>query len=235
MHTFLTKKTMGCLLAMLFLNLGNAFTQNTIAADDEATVKLTVTTIDGKARKNDEITFISSKSGKTFKTLTDALGKSVIFLKKADKYDVYYNNLNEKEKVQQFEIPKSEGKYTLTLSLKYDPPRTITLKNVFFDTGKASLRSESFAALNDLYDALKMKSSMHIEIAGHTDNVGSKSSNLLLSEQRALSVKNYLIKKGIDGKRIIAKGYGDAENVAYNDTEEGKQQNRRTEVRIISE
>ena len=235
MHTFFTKKTMGCLLAMLFLNLGNAFTQNTIAADDEATVKLSVTTIDGKARKNDEITFISSKSGKTFKTLTDALGKSVIFLKKADKYDVYYNNLNEKEKVQQFEIPKSEGKYTLTLSLKYDPPRTITLKNVFFDTGKASLRSESFAALNDLYDALKMKSSMHIEIAGHTDNVGSKSSNLLLSEQRALSVKNYLIKKGIDGKRIVAKGYGDEENVAYNDTEEGKQQNRRTEVRIISE
>jgi len=89
--------------------------------------------------------------------------------------------------------------------------------------------------LNDLVDALKLKTTMVVEIAGHTDNVGNKTVNQLLSEQRAMSVKNYLSKKGIDSKRIIAKGYGDTVAVADNDTEEGRQQNRRTEVRIISE
>jgi len=235
MITFFSKKTIFCLFAILLLMVGNSFSQNTTPIEDEATVKVTVTSIDGKPRKNDEITFISIKSGKTYKIVSDALGKAIILLKKADKYDVFYNNLNEKEKVQQFEIPKSEGKYTLNLTLKYDPPRTITLKNVFFDTDKASLRPESFAALNDLYDALKMKATMIVEIAGHTDNVGNKTANQLLSEQRAMSVKTYLTKKGIDAKRIIAKGYGDTEAVADNDSNEGKQLNRRTEVRIISE
>jgi OOP family OmpA-OmpF porin len=223
------------IFTVIFLLPEFAKAQNSSPAEDEAIVKVTVTSIDGKPRPNDEITFISSKSGKTFTTITNTEGKSVIMLKKGDKYEVFYNNLNEKEKVQQFEIPESKGKYTLNLTLKYDPPRTITLKNVFFDTGKASLRAESFAALNELVEALKIKPTMVIEIAGHTDNVGNKNSNQLLSEQRAMSVRTYLIKKGIDGKRIIAKGYGDTEAVSYNDTEEGRQQNRRTEVRIVSE
>lgn len=234
MQTLFFKNTLYSLLVII-LFVGNTNAQNSTPAEDEATVKVSVTSMDGKPRKNDEITFVSSKKGKSHIIVTNADGKSVLFLKKGDKYDVYYNNLNEKEMVQQFEIPESKGKYTLSLTLKYDPPRTITLKNVFFDTGKATLRAESFVALNELVDALKLKSTMVVEIAGHTDNVGSIASNKLLSEQRAVSVKNYLIKKGINGNRIIAKGYGDSEPVSYNDSEEGKQQNRRTEVRIISE
>lgn len=209
--------------------------QTLTPAEDEALVKIKVSTMDGKARPNDEIIFVSSKTGNTFKSISNSEGKSAIVLKKADKYEVFYNNLNEKEKVQEFEIPDSKGKYSINLSLKYDPPRTITLKNVFFDSGKAILKKESYTALNDLYDALKMKPAMVIEIAGHTDNVGSKEANQLLSEQRAVSVRAYLIRKGIEGSRIQAKGYGDSEPVAYNDSSEGRQQNRRTEVRIISE
>lgn len=222
---------------VIILLLINLFVKAQVVepTESEAIVKVKVTNMEGKPRNNDEITFVSSKFSKTFKIITDAEGKAVINLKKGDIYEVFYNNLNEKEKVQQFEIPEKKGKYTLNLTLKYDPPRTITLKNVFFDTGKATLRKESFTALNDLVDALKMKPAMVVEIAGHTDNVGSKNANQQLSEQRAVSVRTYLIKKGIDGQRILAKGYGDNEPVSYNDTEEGKQQNRRTEVRIISE
>ncbi len=235
MNIFFLKNTTTTLFVILLLTFGKAYPQNATPAEDEAIVKVSVTSMDGKPRKNDEITFISAKLGKKSVTVTDADGKSVIFLKKGDKYDVYYNNLNDKEKVQQFEIPVSKGKYTLTLTLKYDPPRTITLKDVFFDTGKATLRNESFAALNDLAEALKLKTTMVVEIAGHTDNIGNKTANQLLSEQRAMSVKNYLSKKGIINKRIIAKGYGDTEPVADNDSDLGRQQNRRTEVRIISE
>lgn len=223
------------IVLILILSATFAGAQTVNPADDEAIVKIKVTTMDGKARPNDEIIFVSSKTGKTFKSISNNEGKSTILLKKADKYEVFYNNLNEKEKVQEFEIPDSKGKYSINLSLKYDPPRTITLKNVFFDSGKAILKKESYAALNELYDALKMKPAMVIEIAGHTDNVGSKEANQLLSEQRAVSVRAYLIRKGIEGSRIQAKGYGDTEPVAYNDSSEGRQQNRRTEVRIISE
>lgn len=224
-------------LIVLILILSTTFAgaQTLTPAEDEALVKIKVSTMDGKARPNDEIIFVSSKTGKTFKSISNSEGKSVIVLKKADKYEVFYNNLNEKEKVQEFEIPESKGKYSINLSLKYDPPRTITLKNVFFDSGKAILKKESYAALNELYDALKMKPAMVIEIAGHTDNIGSKEANQLLSEQRALSVRAYLMRKGIAANRIQAKGYGDTEPVAYNDSSEGRQQNRRTEVRIISE
>ena len=223
------------IVLILILSATFAGAQSVNPADDEAIVKIKVTTMDGKARPNDEIIFVSSKTGKTFKSISNNEGKSTILLKKADKYEVFYNNLNEKEKVQEFEIPDSKGKYSINLSLKYDPPRTITLKNVFFDSGKAILKKESYAALNELYDALKMKPAMVIEIAGHTDNVGSKEANQLLSEQRAVSVRAYLIRKGIESSRIQAKGYGDSEPVAYNDSSEGRQQNRRTEVRIISE
>ena len=221
------------LILILYATFAGA--QTLTPAEDEALVKIKVSTMDGKARPNDEIIFVSSKTGNTFKSISNSEGKSAIVLKKADKYEVFYNNLNEKEKVQEFEIPDSKGKYSINLSLKYDPPRTITLKNVFFDSGKAILKKESYAALNELYDALKMKPAMVIEIAGHTDNVGSKEANQLLSEQRAVSVRAYLIRKGIEANRIQAKGYGDTEPVAYNDSSEGRQQNRRTEVRIISE
>lgn len=209
--------------------------QKQSAADNELTVNLTVTDMAEKPRGNEKITFVGVKSRKSFTTTTGTDGRSVIYLKKGDSYEVYINNLGDHEKVKEFEAPDSPNKITLNLTLQYEPARIFTLRNVFFDTGKSTLRPESFSALNELADALKLKPSLVIEIAGHTDNIGTKESNLLLSERRAQSVRAYLLKKGIDGKRIVAKGYGDTEAVAPNDSEEGRQENRRTEVRIISE
>ena len=76
---------------------------------------------------------------------------------------------------------------------------------------------------------------MIIEIGGHTDDVGDEDKNQALSEKRANTVLQYLIKKGIDSKRLTAKGYGETKPVAYNTTAEGRQKNRRTEVSIIKE
>jgi outer membrane protein OmpA-like peptidoglycan-associated protein len=121
--------------------------------------------------------------------------------------------------------------YTLTI----EPTKVYTLRNVHFDTGKATLRPESYAAINDLLEVMKNKKKMVIEIAGHTDDVGDDDSNLRLSQARAETVKNYLISKGIQKERVSAKGYGETQPAASNDTPEGKQENRRTEVRIIKE
>ena len=127
------------------------------------------------------------------------------------------------------------GLVTSTLTIKYEPAKTITLENVYFDFNKSSLKDASFKSLDELVDFMKLKTTLVIEIAGHTDNIGDKNYNKTLSQARAESVRNYLIKKGIAPERIVAKGYGDEQPIAENDDENGRQQNRRTEVRIISE
>jgi outer membrane protein OmpA-like peptidoglycan-associated protein len=72
-----------------------------------------------------------------------------------------------------------------------------------------------------------------MEIGGHTDSTGSHEHNMVLSEKRALSVVNYLINKGIEKERLKYKGYGNSIPVGDNNTEEGRQLNRRTEAKIL--
>ena len=123
----------------------------------------------------------------------------------------------------------------LDLTIKYETSKTHTLENVLFDSGNATLKHKSFKTLDDLAEVLMRKKTMVIEIAGHTDNVGSSSDNLKLSQERANSVKNYLVEKGISSSRIKAKGYGDTEPVTDNSDDKSKTENRRTEVRILKE
>ena len=80
---------------------------------------------------------------------------------------------------------------------------------------------------------MTQNSKMMIELSGHTDNVGSDEANLKLSDDRAKSVTDYLVTLGIDAKRIVAKGYGETKPVSTNDTDEGKQLNRRVEFTIL--
>jgi outer membrane protein OmpA-like peptidoglycan-associated protein len=77
--------------------------------------------------------------------------------------------------------------------------------------------------------------SLKIEISGHTDNVGKPADNLLLSNNRAKAVVNYLISKNIPASRLIANGFGETKPVADNRTEEGKALNRRTEMKVVSQ
>ncbi len=82
---------------------------------------------------------------------------------------------------------------------------------------------------------MKLKETLIVEIAGHTDSIASSEFNQKLSEGRAKTVRDYLIKKGIDKNRVTAVGYGETQPVADNGSEEGREKNRRTEVRIIRE
>ena len=110
----------------------------------------------------------------------------------------------------------------------------IVLNNIFFDFDKATLRPESANELQRLVKLMKDNSSLKIEISGHTDSKGPKDYNLGLSENRAKAVVDYLVKEGIKVSRLSFKGYGETQPVATNDTEEGRQLNRRTEIKIIS-
>ncbi len=110
--------------------------------------------------------------------------------------------------------------------------QTIRLNNIFFDFSKSELKEESFSELDRLVDLIKASPEMEVEISGHTDNVGSDAQNKLLSETRAKAVKAYFVEKGIDTKRLKTVGYGRTKPLASNDTEEGRQQNRRVEFTI---
>ena len=110
---------------------------------------------------------------------------------------------------------------------------TFVLRNVFFDFDQSTLKSESFVELDKLADYMKENSSIRIELGGHTDNQGSSEYNEKLSLERAKSVYNYLISKGIEEKRMTYMGYGASQPIATNETEEGRALNRRTEFKIM--
>ena len=108
----------------------------------------------------------------------------------------------------------------------------IALRNVFFDSGKSEIRSESNTELDRLAQLLKDVPGLKIELSGHTDNTGSAPNNLKLSQSRADAVVNYLTAKGIAANRMKAVGYGSNKPVAENSTVQGRQDNRRTEFEI---
>ncbi|MBI5856533.1 MAG: OmpA family protein [Sphingobacteriales bacterium] len=112
---------------------------------------------------------------------------------------------------------------------------SIVLKNIFFDVNKFELKQESQVELDRLVQLLNENPNLKIEISGHTDNVGKPADNLLLSNNRAKAVINYLISKNISAQRLTSKGYGETKPVADNKTEEGKAKNRRTEMRVVSQ
>lgn len=114
-----------------------------------------------------------------------------------------------------------------------DTGTIVVLKNIFFETGKFDLKDESKAELKAVIDFMTYNKNLKIELRGHTDNVGDDKSNLTLSQNRAKAVYEYLLANGIPKERLAFKGYGETMPVATNDTPEGREQNRRTEFKVI--
>lgn len=145
-----------------------------------------------------------------------------------EQYLFYSQNINLKE------INSQQKPYELEILL--EPIATnnkITLNNVFFDFDKSELDAVSFLELDKVVELLQKNPTLKIEISGHTDNKGDKKYNQTLSQKRAESVVNYLVQKGIDKTRLLAKGYGDTMPIVPNDTEENKAKNRRTELKVL--
>jgi outer membrane protein OmpA-like peptidoglycan-associated protein len=201
----------------------------------ETEALLTVVVVDKaqKALEGETVSFIATKDKKVYSGVTKANGKFDVLVPEGDTYKVQYKAFSENQDYNVLKIPSPEGTVNFEYKLIISPPKTYTLDNVFFDTGKSTLKPESSKELNELVEYMLLKKTLKIEIAGHTDNVGNKDANQKLSEDRANSVRSYLIKKGVEGTRVLAKGYGDTQPIADNNTEEGKQKNRRTEVRSL--
>jgi outer membrane protein OmpA-like peptidoglycan-associated protein len=106
------------------------------------------------------------------------------------------------------------------------------LRGVNFDFDKANIRSDAEPILDAAASSLQAEQPVSIGVEGHTDSTGSDDYNQGLSIRRATAVRDYLEKKGIDAARMTIEGYGETKPVASNDTEEGRAQNRRVELRV---
>ncbi len=169
-------------------------------------------------------------------TSNSATGKYLVSLPAGKNYGIAVKKDGYLFQSENFDIPAAAAfqQVVKDIALKgVDVGSTIVLKNIFFDLGKATLRSESTNELERLGKLLYDNPTLKIEISGHTDNKGSAELNKKLSDGRAKAVVDYLISKGITGDRLTYVGFGKEQPIASNDTEDGRQQNRRTEFKII--
>ncbi len=229
------KKLIPVILFLSFFNFSQA--QTLQSTEDSALVEVIVKDSKDKVRVHDRILFEGQKTKVQLMGTTNELGKFRILLPEGDTYAIVIKGLGENQEYNTIAVPKTEGRYMgATLSLKYEPAKVFTLKSLQFESGKSTIRKGSEAILDELIELMEIKPGMTIEIAGHTDAIGNEEANTVLSQNRAEAVRLYLNQKGgIALKRIVAKGYGENQPVADNGTEEGKQMNRRTEVRILTE
>ncbi len=136
---------------------------------------------------------------------------------------------------ENFSLKNENASKPFTADISMKPLKVgekVILKNIFFETGKFDLKPESKVELDKLVNFLAKNATVKIEIGGHTDNVGDKKANVLLSDNRARVVYEYLITKKIVAERLSYKGYGDTQPIDVNTTAAGKANNRRTEFVI---
>ncbi len=208
----------------------------------EAAMRFTVIDKDKGPIPGIIIALTAADGAKFYTEETDAEGHAEVLVPVGQKYELVYLSLGRKDiaatvgvtnepnqsirltlRYKRFEVPKAKGAGP-------EPVRGLVLSGVTFDTAKATIRPESYAQLDGVVEYMQHKAGARIEISGHTDNVGNARANKALSSKRAQACRDYLVARGIDGSRIEAVGYGDERPIASNDSEEGRQQNRRIEA-----
>jgi outer membrane protein OmpA-like peptidoglycan-associated protein len=203
----------------------------------DAPVNVTITDFNGRPLPNEIMVFKGRKKQIEYQSLTNDQGQFSTRLPAGDVYQIYILGFKDSASIDSIVIPAQEGrkyyKNPFAISYKFLPAKSFVLENCNFDNGKATLQDSSFKVLDELVAYLVRKDDEKIEIGGHTDIVGSATSNLKLSQDRANSVRDYLISKGIDASRITAKGYGITKPIADNKKAAGRAENRRTEVTIL--
>ena len=213
-------------------------TQNAEIPKD-AQLNVSVTDMKNNSSENEIVIFKSGKNGREYQGVTDASGKFTIRVPAGDKYDYFVLGFKDSLSKNVIEIPEvilKDNKfvrYAYQVDIQNEPPGSFVIEGCTFETGKADLKPEAYPVLDELVEYLKRKDDEKIEVGGHTDDVGKAEANMLLSNNRANTVRAYLLMKGIAPERVTAKGYGMDVPIAENDTDEGRAINRRTEVKII--
>ena len=201
----------------------------------EAAMKLFVVDKDKGPVKGVVIFLTGPDKTKYYADPTDSEGYTEVLVPVGKTYDITYLSLGRREIAATVPVA-DEPSQSVKLTLRYKregAPKPLVLDGVNFDTAKATIRPESFPRLDTVVDFMVHKNDARVEISGHTDNVGNAKANKTLSEQRAQACRNYIVSKGIDKKRLDAIGFGDERPISPNDTDEGRQKNRRIEAKEL--
>lgn len=204
----------------------------------DATVDVTIADAkSGKMLNNEIVVFRSLANGREYQGLSDSVGKFSLRLPTGAKYEIFILGFSDSTSYNFLDIKALQGnqyyKKPFKVDIQFEAPKSFVLDNCTFETGKAELKPEAYTVLDELVEYLKRKDDERIEVGGHTDDVGKAEANMILSQNRANTVRAYLLMKGIAPERVTAQGYGLTQPVAENDTAEGRALNRRTEVKIL--
>ncbi len=174
-------------------------------------------------------------------------GEYVIHLPSGGKYGYYAEKEGYMGESEHFDLKNTEEYKEYEMDIVLYPieepvivedvvaiPVEINMNNIFFAFNKADLRPESRMELNRWVDMLNENSHISLEVAGHADSIGSESYNQKLSERRAEAVVSFMVDGGIANERLTAMGFGESQPVTSNETEDGRQQNRRVQVKIFN-
>jgi outer membrane protein OmpA-like peptidoglycan-associated protein len=204
----------------------------------EAALKFSVVDKDKGPIRGIVVSLTGADGKKYYTEETDVDGYAEVLVPVGQKYDLVYLSLGRRDIAANVAVT-DEPNQTVRLTLRYkryepppmaSPEPRFVLDGVNFDSGKATIRPESFPRLDAVAEYMTYKKSSRIQISGHTDNKGNPKTNKTLSQKRAEACRDYLASKGIDKSRIEAAGYGDERPIAPNDTEDGRQTNRRIEA-----
>lgn len=167
-------------------------------------------------------------------TTTNTLGKSSILLNQGNSFRmICVVNGIEYEFDYPLAINKKDNLFTLDMNIKLELySEIIELSDVYFLSDQYVIQDKSKPELNRILQDL-LFNNLYIEIAGHTDDVGSKEDNQVLSEKRAESIKSYFVSKGISEDRVVCVGYGDIQPITANKDNEDRAKNRRIEMRLL--
>ncbi|MFK8009152.1 MAG: OmpA family protein [Saprospiraceae bacterium] len=206
--------------------------------------------LETKKKLSAKVDFVDLNSGETYaSSFTDQDGEFLVCLPMGKNYALNISKEKYLFHSENFSLEKTQSlnnPFLLKIGLQpikdkplsttIEPEATsppVVLRNVLFETGSAELKPESLFELNQLLQLLENNNTLKIQINGHTDNVGSDKNNLTLSTNRAKAVKEFLIQNGIATNRLSHRGYGETKPIDSNDTDWGRQNNRRTEFVML--
>lgn len=218
---------------------------NVVAEPIISTTSITLTLFKGTILDEDtrdpvgatiEITDNSTGEVITSLKANSQTGKFVVTLPAGRNYGIAVKAAGYLFHSENFDIPENNGYLEVEKTIllkKIREGQTIVLRNIFFDFDKSTLRPESKKELENLLGIMQDNPTIKVELSGHTDSKGSAEYNKGLSLRRSQAVVKYLLDKGIAAERMESAGYGFDKPIATNDTDEGRQLNRRTELKIL--
>lgn len=221
------------LMSAMIVAVGSAAAKDLAPNKTHAVLNITYTNYDDVPQSKKKLTFVGQNNGKKISITTDQYGEASFHIPREDTYTIFCESLTgpfECGNTPYVSKTASSGGITVT----FDDTRA-EMTGVTFKAGSAELVPTSLKTLDAAIAGLKRNPKALVEIQGHTSSEGSDELNDRLSQERAYSVKEYMVSKGIAEGRLKANGYGSTQPKADNSTEAGRKANRRIELVVLSE